>query len=101
MTDKLQKAYETAARYQMYHSIVLLCCGFLQYQNTAKCFTYAAKLFVWGMVLFCGSLYLLVIFHLLQITNLNFIGAITPLGGACLIAGWVCLAMGARKLSNP
>lgn len=100
LTEKMQKAFETAARYQMYHALALLACGVLQYTAVNHYFTLASKLFIWGTALFCGSLYLLVIFYLLKINNLNFIGAITPLGGICFMAGWICIALGAAKLNR-
>jgi uncharacterized membrane protein YgdD (TMEM256/DUF423 family) len=47
----------------------------------------ASALFVAGIVLFSGSLYLL------ALTNIKWLGAITPLGGLCFLAGWACLAI--------
>jgi uncharacterized membrane protein YgdD (TMEM256/DUF423 family) len=44
-----------------------------------------AGLLLAGIVLFSGSLYLL------ALTNIRWLGAITPLGGLCFLAGWVCL----------
>lgn len=98
LNDRFQKAFETAARYQMYHSIALAICGILIYLKPNKLFAIAIKLFIAGIVLFSGSLYLLTFFYIQKITSLHFIGAITPLGGLCFIAGWICLAMGAKKM---
>ena len=98
LNDRFQKAFETAARYQMYHSIALAICGILLYLKPNNLFSLATKLFIAGIILFSGSLYLLTFFYLQKITSLNFIGAITPLGGLCFIAGWICIALGARKI---
>jgi uncharacterized membrane protein YgdD (TMEM256/DUF423 family) len=44
------------------------------------------QLFTAGIVIFSGSLYVL------AVTNVRWLGAITPIGGVCLIAGWLALA---------
>lgn len=98
LNDRFQKAFETAARYQMYHSIALAICGILLYLKPNTLFSLASKLFIAGIILFSGSLYLLTFFSLQKITSFNFVGAITPLGGLCFIAGWICIALGARKI---
>ncbi len=99
LNDRFQKAFETAARYQMYHSIALAICGILLYLKPNKMFSLAAKLFIAGIILFSGSLYLLTFFYLQKITSLNIVGAITPLGGLCFIAGWICFALAVRKIN--
>ena len=98
LNDRFQKAFETAARYQMYHSIALTICGILLYLKPNNLFSLAAKLFIAGIILFSGSLYLLTIFYLQKTTSFNFVGAITPLGGLCFIAGWICFAFAVRKM---
>jgi uncharacterized membrane protein YgdD (TMEM256/DUF423 family) len=50
--------------------------------------------FLLGIVLFSGSLYLL------ALTNVRWLGAITPFGGISFIAGWVCLAFAPSKSSS-
>ena len=47
--------------------------------------------FLAGIVIFSGSLYLL------AVTNEHWLGAITPFGGASLLAGWTCLFFNAAK----
>jgi uncharacterized membrane protein YgdD (TMEM256/DUF423 family) len=98
LTERWQKVYESAARYQMYHSFALLACGILLYLKPIKLISIASKFFIIGIILFSGSLYALVFLYLKGINNFNFIGAITPLGGICFICGWICLALSARKL---
>ncbi|KAI0837536.1 DUF423-domain-containing protein [Hypoxylon sp. FL0890] len=72
----------TAAHYQLVHSAALLVAA--QVQNPV-----AEWLFTSGMTLFSGSLYLLV----LDPRAFRFMGPVTPLGGVCLIGGWVALAL--------
>lgn len=98
LNERFTKAYESAVRYQMYHALALLFCVVLLHIKPHKLFSLATKLFIIGILLFSGSLYLLVFFYLQHITQLNFIGAITPLGGICFISGWICLALGAKKI---
>jgi uncharacterized membrane protein YgdD (TMEM256/DUF423 family) len=52
---------------------------------------WAGWLFVVGTILFSGSLYAL------ALSGVRWLGAITPLGGVAFLAGWVCLALAARK----
>jgi len=84
--------YETAVRYQMYHSLALLGVAFAitRWQGSGLP-TLAGWLFVAGIVLFSGSLYLL------SVTDVRWLGAIAPLGGAAFIAGWLCLAWAAWR----
>ena len=81
--------FETGVRYQMYHSFALFAAawGFARWQ--ARAFALAGWLFVAGIVVFSGSLYLL------ALTGARWLGAVTPLGGLAFLAGWLCLASGA------
>jgi len=78
--------FETAVRYQMYHALAL--CVVASIGERYPKFRVAAVgwLFVAGIVLFSGSLYLL------SVSGIRWVGAFTPLGGAALISGWVLLA---------
>lgn len=55
----------------------------------------AGSLFTAGMTMFSGSIYLLV----LDPQRFKFLGPVTPLGGLCLIGGWVALAFASRGRS--
>ncbi|WMN07171.1 DUF423 domain-containing protein [Marivirga arenosa] len=83
--------YETAVKYQMYHSLALILLGMLMLQFQHKFLNYASYLFLIGMVIFSGSLYLLCA------TGITKLGAITPIGGLFLIAAWVLMAIGVGK----
>lgn len=82
--------FETAARYQMYHALALLLVAALAERAGPRAET-AGWLFVAGTLFFSGSLYALVL------TGTRWLGAITPIGGVCFIAGWVLLAWSAMR----
>ena len=95
ISDRSLEIFETAARYQMYHALALLLVALLYriYQQSAPPTLLASGwLFIIGIVLFSGSLYAL------SLTNVKILGAIAPLGGAALIAGWGALAFAAWSL---
>ena len=85
--------WETAARYQMYHALALLAVAMGAARFPAGGWTAAGWLFTAGIAVFCGSLYLL------AFTGTRWLGAITPLGGLCFLAGWIALALAARGAS--
>lgn len=93
--DTLQ-VFETAVRYQFYHVFALLAAGILYKDFTNKLIRWAGYFFMAGIILFSGSLYLLCYIKQ-QALPLNWIGAITPFGGAAFIAGWFCLFAGLSK----
>lgn len=82
--------FETAARYQMYHSLGLLAVGWAVTRRPGRLVEWAGWLFVVGTVLFSGSLYAL------SLTGTRWLGAITPFGGAAFLGGWLCLALSAK-----
>jgi len=83
--------FEVAARYHMYHALALLGAAWACAQWPGPWTTAAGHCFTAGTVLFSGSLYLL------SLTGARWLGAITPLGGLVLIAGWLCLVAAAWK----
>ena len=83
--------FETAVRYQMYHAFALLGAAWLLSRNLPQA-GLAAWAFVAGVTIFSGSLYLMVA------TGQRWLGAVTPIGGVSLIAGWCLLALAASKL---
>ena len=75
--------WNTAVQYQFYHTLALL--------NVASWF------FSFGILLFSGSLYLLSVKTILNITNINFLGPLTPIGGLLFILGWISLLVATIK----
>jgi len=96
-SDAAVNIFETGVRYQFYHVFALAMVGILYRDFTNKWMLWAGNLFIVGMLLFCGSLYLLTYFKVTDRVNLNWVGAITPLGGLAFIAGWVCIFIGLYK----
>jgi uncharacterized membrane protein YgdD (TMEM256/DUF423 family) len=80
--------FETGAMYHMFHALAIAIAA-IALRGTAG--NVAAALFLIGIVLFCGSLYLL------SLTGVRAIGIVTPFGGIAFLAGWATLAYGAWK----
>lgn len=87
-------AFQTGVQYQMFHALALVLTGLLllQFRDSAS-LAWAARLFLAGIVLFSGSIYLL------TLTEMRWPGPITPLGGLCFIAAWAMLANAAYRLN--
>ncbi len=87
----LLAVFETAARYQMYHALALIAVAWATTRWDTAPLRTAGWLFVAGTILFSGSLYLL------ALTGVRGLGAVTPFGGLCFLAGWLLLAVGAWR----
>ncbi|WP_439813689.1 DUF423 domain-containing protein [Zavarzinia sp. CC-PAN008] len=83
--------YNTAAQYQLTHALALVGAALLALQRSSHWSTTAAALFLAGMILFCGALYTL------SLGGPRFLGAVAPIGGLSLMAGWAALAIAALK----
>lgn len=83
--------FETAVKYQMYHILALLLTALLLDRYASKWFAYAGWSYLAGILIFSGSLYILCL------SNVGKWGAVTPIGGLALIAGWICLFIGIWK----
>lgn len=83
--------FETAVRYQMYHALALLAVAWACTRWPGTLVTASGFLFVAGISVFSGSLYLL------SLSGIRWLGAITPLGGLAMMAGWLCLAWAAFR----
>jgi uncharacterized membrane protein YgdD (TMEM256/DUF423 family) len=85
--------FETAVRYNLIHAIAIVVTGVLSRERPRKTWNAAAAAFLVGVVLFSGLLYVLTFAG----PAWNWLGAVVPLGGLSLIAGWLVLAVGACK----
>ena len=93
LDDQALKVFETAVQYHFYHTFALLVVGVIALnQPQTVLLKSSGWLFVIGILVFSGSLYLL------SLTGVRWLGAITPLGGLALVAGWACLAATGWKL---
>ncbi|MDZ7686710.1 MAG: DUF423 domain-containing protein [Gammaproteobacteria bacterium] len=89
LDERLPHAFETAVTYQMSHSLALLLTALLIEQwGRHWALDGAVVGFIAGIVLFSGSLYLL------ALTEMKWLGPVTPLGGLAFIVGWGLLAIG-------
>lgn len=81
-----------AVDYQAVHSLALIATGLFGLLRPAKTVQLAGWLFLAGILLFSGSLYLL------ALSGVRLLGLVTPFGGTAFIAGWFCLALAAWRL---
>ncbi|MFC4873759.1 DUF423 domain-containing protein [Negadavirga shengliensis] len=86
-----EDTYDTAVKYHFYHSLAVLMTGILIYLfPDSRKLKISAWLFLFGIVVFSGSLYLLCL------SGITWLGAITPLGGTAFIIGWLFLFLGIK-----
>lgn len=88
LAPDLLAVFETRVRHQMYHALGLLAVAWAASRWNAHQIGWAGWLFLAGIIVFSGSLYAL------SLTGVRWLGAVTPLGGLCFLAGWICLAWG-------
>ena len=88
LTPEALAVYETAVHYHFYHALGLLTVGLLVlHLPTTVLLRWAGGLMTAGLILFCGSLYLL------GLIGVRWLGGITPIGGLALMAAWLLLAV--------
>jgi len=91
LPGELLAAFETGARYHMYHALALFVVAWAATRWPTKLVRLSGCLFVAGTLLFSGSLYVL------ALTGATWWGAVTPIGGVLLLAGWATLALGVLR----
>ena len=93
LTDDLLAVYQTGVQYHFYHSLGLILIGVIAWQMPGSVWLkWSAWIMLAGIVLFSGSLYLL------ALTNMRWLGMITPIGGIAFIVAWLLLLVAAVKL---
>ncbi len=97
LDERSLQTYQTAVLYQFIHLLALAVAGMLLKQHHNAWYSRAGYLFISGIILFSGSLFALSFLKAAAVENMNWLGAITPLGGLCFIAGWLSLFLGVRK----
>tara|TARA_Y100001978_G_scaffold160457_1_gene146552 strand:- start:1558 stop:1920 length:363 start_codon:yes stop_codon:yes gene_type:complete len=90
LKNETLEIFNKAVLYQIFHTIALLCVGNLQI-ITGKSFFMTGIFFTLGVIIFSGSLYIL------SITNLRWLGAITPIGGVLFVFGWITFFLNVIK----
>jgi uncharacterized membrane protein YgdD (TMEM256/DUF423 family) len=88
------QVFETGARYQMYHALAIGLAAFAMRNDATTPAKIAAALFLAGIVLFSGSLYLL------ALTGSNAFGLVTPFGGLAFLLAWATLAWAGLRLAR-
>jgi len=93
VSEYVSGIFETAVKYQFYHVFTLLAVGILfQWYNNVW-LLWSGRLFITGIILFCGSLYALTYFLANETESMKWLGAVTPFGGLCFVGGWICMAV--------
>ena len=90
VTPRRLATWHTAADYQLWHALALIGAGLLAERTGLRALRVAAVAFLFGIVVFSGSLYLLVAIDVAAL------GAVTPLGGVAFMIGWIAAAIGLR-----
>ncbi len=95
MSDEMAEVFETGVRYHFYHAlaIIAIAAGSTALWSSKFCL-WACRAWTLGIIVFSGTLYAL------ALTGISWLGAITPIGGAAMIAGWVLLAIAAGTRRN-
>ena len=91
LSPDLLGVFDTGARYHMSHALAMGLAGFVARGPAETRAKIAAGLFLLGIVLFSGSLYLM------ALTGQSAFGFVTPIGGLTWVAAWVMLALAALK----
>jgi uncharacterized membrane protein YgdD (TMEM256/DUF423 family) len=89
--------YQTGVQYQMYHALALIFSALFLDRMHHTLVNYAGISFIAGIVLFSGSLYLIVSLKALNKALPAGFGLITPIGGLFFIIGWILLLIAVIK----
>jgi|SRR3990170_1942105 len=95
LSSEMLQVFEVGVRYHFYHALALLAVAWAATRWPGGAVTAAGWLFLAGTVIFSGSLYLL------SLTGQRWLGAVTPIGGAAFLLGWLCLAWAAWRALSP
>lgn len=101
LAEEALKTFHTGVEYQFYHSLALLIVGlFTASAPASKGLKWAGNLFLGGIILFSGSLYVLTLLKATGDVGLKSIGLITPIGGLLFVVGWISLALGVSQTAH-
>ncbi len=94
LTTEMIAIFETGLKYHLFHTLAILIVGILiKMLPPSPYFSWSGWLFLAGILIFSGSLYLL------SISGFTILGAVTPLGGLAFLTGWVLLVIGISQVS--
>ena len=87
ISDYSFDVYKTAVLYHFIHALGLFVVAWLSTISKDEKIFLSGVLMIAGIAIFSGSLYAL------SLTGIKWLGALTPIGGACFLAAWVCLML--------
>lgn len=91
LSERMLVNYMTGVEYHFYHTLALLVVGLVAMHYPSRQLSASGWAFTIGILIFSGSLYVM------ALTGITKLGAITPIGGLCFIAGWILLAVAVIK----
>src|SRR5690625_1420909 len=91
VSEKALDVWEKAVRYQMFHTAMIFIIGILLLKIKSSAFLWSGWLFVVGIILFSGSLYVY------SATGVRSLAMITPFGGVTFLIGWIVLGYALTK----
>lgn len=95
LSESLMSAFQTGVQYHFYHTLALLAVALLMQRSVMTTWVVSAGYsFIAGILLFSGSLYAL------AFGGPRWLGPVTPLGGLCFMAGWLCLLISAWRMES-
>ena len=88
LSERMLAIFNTGVEYHLYHGLGLIILGILikQFPSTIL-LNIAVYLMLFGIIIFCGSLYAL------SLTGITNFGMITPFGGLAFITAWICIVI--------
>ncbi len=93
LSDYGVSIFDKALFYHVFHALAILFISILKYNISELSLNVCVILFSFGIILFSGSLYIL------AVTNMKWLGMITPIGGVMFILGWSLLFIKVLKLN--
>ena len=92
LDESMMNVYQTAIQYHFYHALGLVLVGILALHfPSSSLLRWSGTALIAGILLFSGSLYLL------AISNVRWLGMITPIGGMAFVTGWVLLLVAVAR----
>ncbi|HSR70722.1 MAG TPA: DUF423 domain-containing protein [Acidobacteriota bacterium] len=91
LSQEMLEIFDTGVRYHLLHVLAVLASAWVLDRLQQPSALWAGWLFVAGILIFSGSLYML------SLTGTRWLGAVTPVGGVAFLAGWLCLAWAALR----
>lgn len=91
LSERDKEVFEIAVRYHYYHVFAILLTSAIYAHDDRKGLKWTFRFFLVGILIFCGSVYLLSTSTIIFGTRLSWLGAITPIGGVFFMLGWFSL----------